>query len=357
MGRTAKPRAQTGLLSRCKADNSTHLRLVAVCKPGGPSETKMRCEGRKTATSRSCRDKHNLGKECVGGSAGEDSSGDDSDDDDEDEEDEDVEQTANKKLAEFHDLLKETTAEDVKRIDAALREKITEASAPPKGLESVMAKRVWKMAWTLTSVGQHRVQVGQKLQDLAASQSAWGRCLLATEIAGELLRQRLDQVQAKAARSRRQPPLARSQMEDGVTYFVKRMVPLVDEDGRCVAGGKLSNADASLVTFFNKELRQAYVDLTREIQASHTMARLSADAVFALDGEVKLSAATTDDSLARYETAVESTHLLYPLVAHGGKLEGCALPRYGRNYFDDTSPINLLPCPPATPKVQRRSVP
>ena len=111
------------------------------------------------------------------------------------------------------------------------------------------------------------------------------------------------------------------------SYFATRLAPLVEENGG--RARKASDSDARLVTFFNKELKQTYVDLVLQIRASNAMAQFSVETVFALDGGVDAAAASTDESRTRYETAVEKTCALYPLVVQGGNLVGCELPTYG----------------------------
>ena len=111
-----------------------------------------------------------------------------------------------------------------------------------------------------------------------------------------------------------------------MTFFAKRLTPLVDDKGSTVATA--SGVEPRLVTFFNKELKQAYLDLTLQIKASNAMAQLSGEVAYGMDAEVKPGAAATEDSLSRYTTAMESTHALYPMVAGGGQLSGCELPTY-----------------------------
>ena len=332
MGRTAKPRTQ----------GRQHLRLGAICKP--PDRTlgrmKMRCErwGRREegAASRRSRGRYQHGGPAPAQTAEEKEDGVDNkdkydDEEDDDDDDKTMEKRSEKEMMEFYDLLKKTAPEDVKIIDAALREKITEANTPPEELKSDTARKLWEKARNLTSMNQQLVRVGKKLQYLAASQSAWGKCLLATEIAGELLRERMDQAKAmaKVGRPQREWPSATlMNREDGVSYFAKRMAPLVDDNGGRASSRTDNPADARLVTFFNKELRKAYVELVQHIRASHAMAELSVEVVFEMDGEVKPDAAATEDSRTRYEMAMDTTYALYPLASQGGMLAGCDLPRY-----------------------------
>ena len=158
-------------------------------------------------------------------------------------------------------------------------------------------------------------------------------CVLAADIAGELLRERMDQAKAKAKADRlRRPTMLCGNIGEpggrGECYFAKRMAPLVDDDGGRARIKQDNFADAQLVTFFNKQLRSGYVEMVQQIRASRAMAELSVGVVFEADGEVKSDAATTDDSRMRYETAMETTYALYPLLWQGGKLAGCPLPRY-----------------------------
>ena len=259
----------------------------------------------------------------------EDEKGDKDNGEDDDEDSDGAESKSEKEMQEFYDLLKQTASEDVKIIDKCLRDEISSAESPPPGLASEVAVKVWQMARKLTSLGDQTVEVGKKLQYFGASQTAWGKCFTAAEIAGELLRERLVQFKSRRPRrksSRRSSRSAVASYEDGATYFAKRMAPLVDDDGRCVK--KVTGGDAKLVTFFNKELKQAYINLVLQIKASNAMAELSSDTVFLLDGEVKVGAVTTDDTRARYETAVDSTYASYPLVVDGGSFMGCQMLTY-----------------------------
>jgi len=269
----------------------------------------------------------------------------DDNDDDNDKEDkdkdedknEDVEERSAREVQEFYNLLKKTAPEDVRRIDARLHDQISGRAAPLEGWESKMMEKVWEMASRLTSVGEVAVRVGKKLQNLGAFQSPWGRCVGATEIAGELLCEVMEKARAEAKvecqRPQHHPCMVAGAatvvalQEDSVSYFAKRLAPLVDDTG-CTHAEKTDSRGAALVTFFNKEMQQVYINLTLQIKASNALAKHSSQVAFELDREVKVGTATMEDSWTRFETAVEVTHSLYPLVEGSGKLFGCELPNY-----------------------------
>jgi len=106
--------------------------------------------------------------------------------------DEDVEDRSAREMQEFYDLLKKTALVDVRCIDAQLHDQISGRVAPSEGWESKTMEKVWEMASRLKSVGEVVVRVGKKLQNLGASQSPWGWCLVVTEIAGKLLRKAME---------------------------------------------------------------------------------------------------------------------------------------------------------------------
>ena len=240
-------------------------------------------------------------------------------------------------LVEFFDLLKSTAPEDVRLIDDRLRAQMSGAlPAELKRFESANVERVWDVASTLTSVDEESLQVGHRLQVLSASQTSWGRCLVAAEVAGELLRRRLKERQEeKGQRTRRAKDLERkaaargavaaetevgatNARENGADYFAKRMAPLVEEEG--TRGQQLTKSDLLSVTFYNRELKMAYTDLCLQVQCSNFMARQCGEVAYALDAEVKIAAATTDDSLLRYDTALGTAQALYPFAERAGTL-------------------------------------
>ena len=238
MGRTTRSSSNmhNGGNSACEA----HLKLVTAHKAGGPSVTKKRCEvsercivkkgeragdgggaircmrsnSRRSTQKRSTGRKRCASKKATMATVADDGKEEDEDEDeqqdvvkddvDDDDDDDDVddgggdegnydcidlEEKANREMVEFYDLLKKTAKEDVKRIDVQLRKTTSSDIAPPKGLETKAAEKVWEMAKTLTVVGDKSVKVGKNLQYFAASQSPWGKCVLAADIAGELLRE------------------------------------------------------------------------------------------------------------------------------------------------------------------------
>ena len=344
--------------ARALKDSLPHLGLVPASGPGMESETKQRCDlrartraggavrcasvrGRRTPGEVTRKDGgqggcgDGGGRDDMGVAGGDDDNDDDYDDedlvvskdeDDDDDENNDVERKCEQEIEEFHDLLKQTTREDVRKIDGCLRRRVAQA---PRGLESDAAGKVWETAHKLTSVGRELAEVAKMLHTLGASRSAWGQALMAAEIAGELLRQRMGELQAEAAANRARPRRQRRRVapqQDGASYLATRLAPLVEETGGRVRKG--SDSDAKLVTFFNKELKQMYFDVMLQIRASNAMVKLSLETVFALDGAVDLGAASTEDSEARYDRAVEATYALYPLVEGSGNLVECELPTY-----------------------------
>ena len=113
------------------------------------------------------------------------------------------EEKAVQEMEEFYDLLSRTADRDVKTIDARLRQSVSASSVPPQGLMCKMSLKVWKMAKRLSSVNERMVRVGGKLQYLASAQNQWGKCVAAAEIAGELLRESLEQSKLDARAQKR----------------------------------------------------------------------------------------------------------------------------------------------------------
>ena len=104
------------------------------------------------------------------------------------------------------------------------------------------------------------------------------------------------------------------------------MAPLVNENG-CFAE-KVTPADATLVTFYNRELSKAYNNLKLQIEASNRMAERTGRVAYELDGEIDLDAAATDDSVGRWVKAAGSARCLYPLVIAGGQHSGIPIVEY-----------------------------
>ena len=109
-------------------------------------------------------------------------------------------------LEEFFDLLKDTAPEDVRKIDARLRSQ-TSSEAPPalEGLGSDRIEQVWAVARTLTNVDDELLKVGVALEHLSAASCAWRRMLLATQVAGDLLRRWLWERKVKESNRGRRP--------------------------------------------------------------------------------------------------------------------------------------------------------
>jgi len=342
----------------CSAKNVAHLKLVASRKAAEQSETKVRCDGKSPARStRSKSGKLKASDGRCGTSSAivgnniaeakvmcEESEYDDDDDDD----DEDIAQTdaeCDKEVLEFYDLLKETAPADVIRIGEWLQEHaraIVKAEAP-KGL-SQTATKLWEMAVKLTAVEQVMVDTGHKLQILSALDSHWGKCTMAADVAGRLLyvrmeRKRREEVQACGRPRRAAAAKGEVAMEaalewpssfDGVLYFAEHMTSLVDASGSFKKKKDAKNQEESTkITWFNKEVRQAYLELVLLINASHKMAQIVGEEAYKMDGEVAAGAAlTVEDTHVRYDTALESMRSLYPLVAQDGRLSALTMTKY-----------------------------
>lgn len=255
-------------------------------------------------------------------------------------------------LEEFFDLLKDTAPEDVRKIDARLRSQ-TSSEAPPalEGLGSDRIEQVWAVARTLTNVDDELLKVGVALEHLSAASCAWRRMLLATQVAGDLLRRWLWERKVKESNRGRRPDrqrraarqaremLAAAAMDPGlpersVDFIAARLCDYVDENGANARGDRVAEADrdeqgGATVTFYNKDLLKAYTALASQVACSHVMARHSAEVAYRLDAEVKPRAAATEDSMARFDRAVDAAESIYPFTAAAGRMAGCKLMGYG----------------------------
>ena len=252
--------------------------------------------------------------------------------------DRDVYDDAEDGVVEFFDLLKVTAREDVQMIDSRLRALRCKSAVATELRDAVFlskkTKQIYQVALSLVNVSEERVKLGMSLQRFAASESAWGKCLLAAGVAGELLRYQLnDKKEARTAiahaphawmkrRSERAQHAAWEAWDaqekadaDPVDYFASRMEPDEEGDRKCQA-------------FYNKQLKRAYISLCLQVQCSNFLAQECGSAVYELDPEVKDGTRLTEDGMARFDGAVEASQRLYPFTVAAGKIASLKLPSY-----------------------------